>query len=75
MEGDLLNVPDDLLRSIASQYTAQVEELRQHAYHLLRWKGADYWSQLKHEATLSKNRVEFWKEQIAWGKIWANSRE
>lgn len=69
MDNDILNVPDAVLRSIISEYTAQVEELRHRAYLLLQWKGTDYWNDLKRNAILSKNRVEFWKEQIALANI------
>jgi hypothetical protein len=72
---DTSNIPEDLLKSLATHYTVQVDELRQQAYALLIRRGDDAWIQTKEAASRSKNRVEFWKEQIEWAKLWANSRE
>ncbi len=72
---DISNIPEGVLKSLASRYTVEIDELRQEAYRLLIWRGDDAWIQTKEEASRSKNRVEFWKEQIAWGKAWASTRE
>jgi len=74
-EYDISNIPEAVLKSLASQYTVQVDELRQEAYSLLIWRGDDFWIKTKEAASQSKNKVEFWKEQVAWGKLWANTRE
>jgi hypothetical protein len=72
---DISNIPEQLLKSLASQYTVQVDELRQQAYKLLIWRGKDAWVETKEAANRSKNRVEFWKQQIELGKVWASTRE
>ena len=75
MNIDISDIPENILRSIASQYTMKVDELRRQAFLLWKWKGEDHWYKLKQMGLRSKNRVEYWEEQVAWGKIWANNRE
>lgn len=70
---DISDIPEQLLKSLASNCTVEVDELRREAYRLLIWRGEDVWRQLKKEGSLSKNRIEFWKEQVAWGKAWEKS--
>jgi hypothetical protein len=72
---DISNIPEDVLKSLASNYTVQVDELRREAYKLLSERGDAAWIETKKEAMRSKNRVEFWREQIGWAKLWASSRE
>jgi len=75
MDIDISNIPEAVLRSIASHYTAQVDQLRREAYHYSLWRGRDAWLRVKQEGALSKDKVAFWKEQAALAKVRASSRE
>ena len=44
---DISDIPENILRSIASQYTMKVDELRRQAFLLWKWKGEDHWYKLK----------------------------
>ena len=72
MDIDISNIPEAVLRSVASHYTAQVDQLRREAYHYSVLRGRDAWLQIKKEGALSKDKVAYWKEQVAWAKVRAS---
>jgi len=64
MQEDISDIPQSILRSLASIYRQQVYELRARAYHLWKAKGEEVWRQIKKGAEASDNRVEYWQQQL-----------